>query len=59
MPVNNKARANSGNIQAVEVALHVFGALAASGEPLGITELARRLGETKARVHRQDRKSVV
>lgn len=52
MPVNNKARANSGNIQAVEVALHVFGALAASGEPLGITELARRLGETKARVHR-------
>jgi IclR family transcriptional regulator, KDG regulon repressor len=53
MPVTEKAAETGGaTVQAVGVAFSVFGALAASGEPLGITELARRLGETKARVHR-------
>ncbi|MBO9513424.1 MAG: IclR family transcriptional regulator [Variovorax sp.] len=53
MPVTEKAPETGGaTVQAVGVAFSVFAALAASGEPLGITELARRLGETKARVHR-------
>lgn len=39
-------------VQAVGVAFAVLGELANTPEPVGTSELARRLGETKARVHR-------
>lgn len=39
-------------MQAVAVAFEVLEALANSAEPIGTSELARRLGKTKARVHR-------
>ena len=41
-----------GTIQSVVVATRVLEALAESRAAVGVTELARRLGEPKARVHR-------
>lgn len=40
------------SIQSVAVAFEILDALSRSPEPVGVTELARRLGQTKARVHR-------
>src|SRR3546814_541725 len=45
------ARASS-SVQAVGMAFAVLEALAQSRDALGTSELARRLGQTKARVHR-------
>jgi len=42
---------SAGN-QSITAAARVLGELAAAGQPLGVTELARRLGESKARVFR-------
>ncbi|MBN8758505.1 MULTISPECIES: IclR family transcriptional regulator [unclassified Variovorax] len=44
--------AGPSSVQAVEVAFAVLQALADSPEPAGVSELARRLGQTKARVYR-------
>lgn len=43
---------DAAGIQSVAVALRVLDALALAGQPLGVTELARSLGEPKAKVHR-------
>ena len=42
----------SGSIQSVRVAFALVEELATWADPLGVSELARRLGHTKARVHR-------
>lgn len=42
----------SSSVQAVGMAFAVLEALAQTSEPVGTSELARQLGETKARVHR-------
>ncbi|MFL6694864.1 MAG: IclR family transcriptional regulator [Ramlibacter sp.] len=46
-----ESRATPAAVQSVGMAFAVLEALA-GGEPVGTSELARRLGETKARVHR-------
>ncbi len=43
---------DSSGVQSVMVAVRVLEALATSGGPMGVTELARSLGVPKARVHR-------
>jgi DNA-binding IclR family transcriptional regulator len=50
MTVN--APAASSSVQSVGVAFAVLEALADAGQAVGTSELARRLGQTKARVHR-------
>lgn len=39
-------------LESVEVVAHILDALASSSSPLGVTELARSLNETKSRIHR-------
>ena len=39
-------------LESVEVVAHILDALASSSSPLGVTELARALNETKSRIHR-------
>lgn len=46
------AAAVSSSVQAVGVSFAVLEELAASAQPVGTSDLARRLGQTKARVHR-------
>lgn len=43
---------SSNHIKSLAAAIRVLDALAAAGEPVRITELAKSLGETKAKVHR-------
>jgi len=43
---------SAGAIQSVAVAFDILEELSRSSAPVGVTELARRLGQTKARVHR-------
>src|SRR5690606_27669628 len=43
---------NAGSIQSVAVAFDILEALSTAPGPAGVTELARRLGHTKARIHR-------
>lgn len=47
-----EATASSASVQAVGVAFAVLEELANSSEPVGTSELARRLQHTKARIHR-------
>ncbi|MEI6028689.1 MAG: IclR family transcriptional regulator [Betaproteobacteria bacterium] len=48
LPDGDSAGAN----QSITAAARVLGELAGAGQPLGVTDLARRLGESKARVFR-------
>jgi IclR family KDG regulon transcriptional repressor len=50
--VETQASASPSSVQAVAVALSVLEELAKSTEPMGISEIARSLQKTKARVHR-------
>lgn len=50
--MSNPTPESTSSIQSVAVAFEILEALSQSPEPLGVTELARRLGQTKARVHR-------
>jgi DNA-binding IclR family transcriptional regulator len=50
--VTQKEEETPGGIQAVAVAFDILEELSRSSAPIGVTELARRLGQTKARVHR-------
>lgn len=47
-----RAPRDDGNIQSVSMTIRLLEELAASPRPLGVTELAKALGEQKARVHR-------
>ena len=40
------------SVQSDVVAVRVLDALAQSGQPMGVTEIGRTMGESKARVHR-------
>ena len=51
MPITSGTEGTSG-VQAVSLAVRLLELLAASAEPVGITELAKRIGTTKARVYR-------
>jgi len=51
MPITSGTDGASG-VQAVSLAVRLLELLAASAEPVGITELAKRIGTTKARVYR-------
>jgi len=51
-PRTSDAAGNGSIIQSVVVATQVLEALAAAGKPIRLTELARALGEAKARIHR-------
>ena len=50
-PVAPKER-NGNSVQSVIVAARVLDAIALAGQPMGVSELARGMGESKARVHR-------
>jgi len=49
---DKKEATGAGAIQSVAVAFEILEELSRSATPVGVTELARRLGQTKARVHR-------
>lgn len=49
--VEEEGSAASSN-QSVTMSARILGELASSGQPLGVSELARRLGESKARIFR-------
>ena len=51
MPITSGTEGTSG-VQAVSLAVRLLELLAASVEPVGVTELAKRIGTTKARVYR-------
>lgn len=52
LPEPASRRGPATSVQAAGVAFDVLEALADAGAPVGTSELARRLGQTKARVHR-------
>ena len=43
----------AGSNQSVTMSARILGELATSAQPLGVSEIARRLGESKARVFRR------
>ncbi|MBN9081277.1 MAG: hypothetical protein BGP04_23630 [Rhizobiales bacterium 62-17] len=43
---------DAGHIKSVSMTIRLLRELAASREPVGVSELARRVGESKARIHR-------
>ena len=51
-PMVRKTRTEADGNQSVAVSVAVLEALADAGRPLGVTELAARLGESKGRTHR-------
>lgn len=52
MSTNSEKKPVAAAVQAVGVTFEIIEALAGAGEAVGVSELARRLGHTKARVHR-------
>ncbi len=48
----DEGNGRSGSVQAVAVSFDIVEALAHAGDSMGVSELSRQLGHTKARVHR-------
>lgn len=51
-PISKAHSGTASSVQSVAVAFALVEELASASEPLGVSELARRLGHTKARMHR-------
>jgi DNA-binding IclR family transcriptional regulator len=48
----SEGEADNGRIKSVAMTIRLLRELAAAGGPLGVSELARRVGESRARIHR-------